>query len=180
MIFLSITDFQKTQALLFAKGLIATHRQPNRFNKDEPTQIRRTYIGKLGEILFFDYMDSQGIKLKEGNMLDTGIGDGLFGEYDFKAPNGATVDIKTASERFHKRIMVPMAQFEHHKKDYYVGVKLDFETDSARIYGYTTKEILAESPTEHFGEGYCKAIELEKLMDLEFIKNLFRGKELDF
>lgn len=180
MILLPISESQKEKAKEFAEGLIATGRQPNRFNQPREIQEERTMIGKLGEILFFDYMQSQGIELNEGNMLDTGIGDGLFGEYDFITPKGETVDIKTASRPFHKRIMIPMAQFEKHKKDYYVGVKLNLETDSARIYGYTTKEILEKNPVEFFGEGKCKAIELEKLMDLSFIKNLFCGKELDF
>ena len=45
-----------------------------------------------------------------------------------------TVDVKTCTKPFHKRIMMPKAQSERYKYDYYVGVKIN--NDIGEVWGY--------------------------------------------
>lgn len=50
------------------------------------------------------------------------------------------LDVKTATEPGHSRIMIPRAQVERHGKAYlYVGVRLNSE-DEAEVFGYCTLE----------------------------------------
>ncbi len=184
MIQLSVTDLQKQRCYNFAKEIIEGNNQFNRFAQTVSIQINRTYVGKLAELIFLDYLNSLGFKIKEGDMFKIYDGQENADTYDFILPNNETIDIKTASLPFHKRIMVPLDQFISLKKDYYVGIKLNFVTEgkniepfniqTAIIYGYTSRENLENKPTENFGEGDCKAILLTELKDINYLVSLFK------
>lgn len=186
MVEIKVTMKQKQRCYNFAKEIIEGNNQFNRFAQSNLTQINRTYIGKLAELIFFDYIKSLGIKINEGDMFKIYEGQKNVDAYDFVLPNNKTIDIKTASLPFHKRIMIPIDQFISLKKDYYVGIRLNFSAidkkiepfsiETAIIYGYTTRKILEKKQTSNFGEGNCKAIELTELKDINYIINLFRNE----
>lgn len=182
----NISPQQIVRCLAFATKIIEDNNQYNRFKQNNATQINRTYIGKLAELIFYDYLVDQGIAVQEGDMFQIFPGAENADGSDFTLPNGKTIDIKTASLAFHKRIMVPISQF-HLKKDYYVGIRLFFDTvgnsrtirpesiTRAVIHGYATRQALENRPTEHFGEGPCKAVLLTSLMPIEGLVEGFRG-----
>ena len=43
---------------------------------------------------------------------------------DFQTSDGKSIDIKTASENYHTRILVPYDQYKNQRKDYYIGVRI--------------------------------------------------------
>ena len=55
---------------------------------------------------------------------------------DFKTSDGKAIDIKTASESFHTRILVPHDQYRQQPKDYYVGVRIFAGEATAEVIGY--------------------------------------------
>ena len=55
---------------------------------------------------------------------------------DFQTSDGKTIDIKTASESYHTRILVPHDQYRNQPKDYYVGVRILPGEATAEIIGF--------------------------------------------
>jgi len=184
MIQVDVSDEEKEKCYQFASKIIGGGNQYNRFGQDSQTQIHRTYIGKLAEYIFLHFLQSRGIDVDEADMFEIWDGPENADDFDFILPNGESIDIKTASLSFHERIMVPIDQFQH-RKDYYVGIKLHFETTNrgrtiipesitrATICGFTTREILEKRPIENFNEGDCKAYQLRLLTDIEELIPLF-------
>jgi hypothetical protein len=179
-----ITSEEKERYLNFATEIIHGQNQFNRFNQSVETQIARTYIGKLAEYVFLHFLHSKGVLYYEGDMFQIFQGQENSDTYDFVTIDNESVDIKTASLPFHSRIMIPMSQF-HLKKDYYVGIKLNFKTEQGKIldlkaiedctiFGYIERLELEMAPVKHFGEGYCKSIELVKLKPIEDLLKKFQ------
>ncbi len=180
----NITQEEKVRCYEFAREIITGGNQFNRFQQNQNTQINRTYIGKLAEYVFLHLLQEQGIDYAEGDMFEIFAGQENADEHDFITANGHSIDIKTASLPFHKRIMVPITQF-HLRKDYYVGIKLNFyniqgrqinpmDIDNCIIHGYVAREILEQQPTQNFGEGDCKAYFLSQLQPIEQLLGEFR------
>lgn len=164
----------------FSESIISSSNQYNRFSKTNRIQIERTFAGKLGEYGFLLFLKQKGISYPEGAMFEVFEGKSNVDAFDFKTLKGKTLDIKVASKPFHSRIMVPIDQFNL-KKDYYVGIKLNFKTDSkdqlilntvnkAEIHGYCLREEMEKTQTKNFGEGPCKHFLLK---DLHSISNIF-------
>jgi len=170
---IEITKEEKGRCLEFARSIISRGNQFNRFNQSSNTQINRTYIGKLAEYIFLHFLHSQGVEYAEGDMFEIFEGEENVDTYDFITARNKTIDIKTASLPFHKRIMIPVSQF-HLSKDFYVGIKLNFlnvndrEIDPmnishCKIHGFIERSIMESQPTQYFGESNCKAYLLDSL-----------------
>ena len=181
---LKITNEEKTRCLNFANEIIKGGNQFNRFNKSKSTQINRTYVGKLAEYVFLHFLNNNGIEYKEGDMFQIFEGQENADTYDFITPNNKSVDVKTASLPFHKRIMVPSSQF-HLRKDFYVGIKLNFnnteghnidpmDIETCQICGYIERSIMERQPSQFFGEGNCKAYSLNDLNPINDLLKLFK------
>jgi len=184
---MEIIEFKRDELVKcyeFSKSIILSNNQYNRFFKNKITQIQRTFVGKLGEYSFLLYLKERGINYPEDGMFEIFEGKTNVDLFDFKTPSGKLIDVKVASKPFHSRIMIPVDQF-HLKKDYYVGIKLDFQTDKnrnliinsvkqAQIYGYCFREELEKSEIKNFGEGACKSIALKNLRNIENIMSLFK------
>jgi hypothetical protein len=179
-----INQLQAKKCHEFATKIITESNQYNRFNKSTDIQIIRTYVGKLAEVVFLEYLLELGVDAEEGDMFEIFAGAENADGFDFTLPNGQTIDIKTASLPFHSRIMVPITQF-HLKKDYYVGIKLyfttlniqeilEFKIDKAVIFGYATRQEFEQMPTANYGEGNCKAISLNALHPISELIKKFR------
>lgn len=180
---IKINDRDKHRCLKFSKSIINSSNQYNRFNKTTRTQIERTYIGKLAELMFLRYLHLNDINYDEGDMFEIFEGQQNTDCYDFITKDGLTVDIKTASKPFHSRIMVPIDQLKV-KKDIYVGIKLNFHSlksnsinpmniNECKIFGFIEYANLISGPTRNFGEGPCKFMHLNKLQPIQTLLKLF-------
>ena len=143
---IKICEYDKQRCLKFAKDIIYSSNQYNRFSQTTQIQIERTYVGKLAELMFLRYLNSNSKSYDEGDMFEIFQGQQNVDSYDFITKEGYTIDIKTASKPFHKRIMVPIDQLNV-KKDIYVGIKLNFSSmngpyinlydiNDCKIFGY--------------------------------------------
>ena len=168
----------------FAKAIIQTRNQYNRFHKNQSIQIERTFIGKIAEYIFLRYLNEYGKDFPESVMFDIFEGQENVDSFDFKTKFGHTVDIKTASKSFHQRIMVPITQW-HLEKDYYVGIRIHTESDGfngpiildsiskATIYGFCNRKQIGSSQTKNYGDGPCKHYLLTDLNNIERLLDQF-------
>ena len=142
----------------------------NRFNKELKERKKRIFFGKIGETIFFNYLISLNKKIDNKDMFKIFIGETNVDNFDFKTIDNQTIDIKTAYENFHHRIIIPEDQFENNKaKDFYVGIKIFYKNKIAKIYGFTTKENLLLNKKQNFGEGYAYWEYLNSLSNIEFL-----------
>ena len=133
-------------------------------------EVERIRAGKLGEIAFAKYLISQG---KEGHgsedMFTIWEGQSNVDKQDFKTADGRSIDIKSAHQPFHVRILVPVDQIEQQPKDFYVGVFVRLNAGEAEIMGYATQKELLGSQVRDYGLGPAYAVFLK---DLQPIDNL--------
>lgn len=175
---IDITPDMKNAALTFAKNIILSDNQYSRLLPEEiqtspnveeqqKIEIQRTYMGKLGELAFAQFLFESGKIVNTDGMLDIYEGQTNVDSFDFITQNGHTVDVKTGFRYKHKRLLVNIEQFDRHPKDYYVAVKIDAaDVDSRRklvdwqnvprahIMGYAEYSFLYKyAPIYDFGEG---------------------------
>ncbi len=60
MIDITIAKADISRCLDFAKNIIQTRNQYNRFHKNQSIQIERTFIGKIAEYVFLKYLNDGG------------------------------------------------------------------------------------------------------------------------
>jgi hypothetical protein len=134
----------------------------NDYNYTNLSDPDRFYVGYLGEFIFLQWCYDNMIDLDYSVNCNGYAGDEDFLLFDLQG-NSITIDIKTASKSYHKKIMMPKAQAEKYRYDYYVAIRLN--DDFGEICGYCTKEDLTET--------FVKIPTLEKnLSELEPIENL--------
>lgn len=175
---ITITPDMKNAALTFAKNIILSDNQYSRLLPEEiqaspnveeqqKIEIQRTYMGKLGELAFAQFLFESGKRVNTDGMLDIYEGQTNVDSFDFITQNRHTVDVKTGFRYKHKRLLVNIEQFDRHPKDYYVAVKIDADdVDSekklvdwqnvprAHIMGYAEYSFLYKyAPVKDFGEG---------------------------
>lgn len=131
---------------------------------------RNSRIGKLGEIAFAKFLRDRG-KMLLGNEDMFTVWNDTFrvDEMDFQTSDGKTIDVKTASETYHKRILVPIDQYQNQRKDYYVGVRIFTGETTAEVIGFA-----AYTELEFFGGGdfpaYARMLDLlhpiDELLDM--------------
>ncbi len=185
MKYIDIKPEMKSNCLDFSAKIIFGNNQYNRLPTTLDKRIERTFVGKLAELSFLYFLRANGINYPEGDMFQIFEGEKNVDGYDFLTNHDETIDIKCASKPFHKRIMVPIDQFENIPKDYYIGVKLDSVIENstrlinvnsinkAIIYGYCTYNDLLDVESQNFGEGLCKAKRLDNLRNINFILEKF-------
>ncbi len=146
----------------------------DRFKKDKEERKKRIFIGKLGDLVFSEFLNSREKKHETKGMLDIYPGTTNVDPFDFiTTKTNETIDVKTAYEDFHTRIMVPFDQFEDGKaKDYYVGIKIDLVLHAAVIFGFTTKAEMGKKKQD-FGEGPAYWVYLNELKPIEGLLELF-------
>ena len=102
----------------------------NRFGYSKEDRIKKLAFGKLGEVAFYEYLKSGGIKTDYRAMFSLLGAD----NYDFIMENGNfTIDVKTI-EKNHKYILQPKNQT---LKDYIVGVQIS--GNMAKILGFINR-----------------------------------------
>lgn len=189
---IDLTPEMKNAALTFAKNIILSDNQYSRLlpaniqasqnvGMQQKIEIQRTYMGKLGEIAFAQFLFESGKKVDTDGMFDIYEGQTNVDPFDFITPSGGTVDVKTGFRAIHTRLLVNMEQFNRIPKDYYVAVKINaMDVDSrqklvdwqnvtqAWILGYAEYGFLDKyAPIYDFGEGPAKWIYYNKLLSID-------------
>jgi hypothetical protein len=128
----------------------------NRFHQNKQIRTERIFYGKLGEVIFLKFLLSRDIFPEVNDMFKVFSGETNVDKFDFITKHGKKIDIKTAYEDYHKRILIPFDQFENEKaKDFYVGIKVNLRYLVAEILGFCDKKKLQENGKINFGEGFA-------------------------
>lgn len=196
MCHISITDQMKQQALQFATDIVNSNNQysrliPNLALNDTTLQqrmeIQRTYVGKLGELAFLEYLNANHIHPNTDDIFTIYQGQNNTDGFDFEI-NGYSIDVKTGFRTIHSRLLINMEQFTRIPKDYYVavllnGVDIDHANKlidlnsitQATIKGYADYNYLnARCPVRNFGEGNAKYIAYNRLLGINRLLNQIR------
>lgn len=193
-----ITEEMKNEALKFAKDIILTDNQYSRLLPTEvwysndvevkkKIEIQRTYMGKLGELVFLQYLTEKGKSVSTKGMFEVYEGQENVDDFDFITRSGKTVDVKTGFRRIHKRLLVNTEQFDGKPKDYYVAVKIDAmdvnseqklvdwdNISNAVIWGYAEYSYMRRSAgIGGFGEGPARWLYYNKLLGIDKLLSEF-------
>lgn len=188
----------RRDALQFAKDIILSDNQYSRLlpeniknSNDVSTQqkieIQRTYMGKLGEIVFLKLLNSKGKIVNTQGMFEIYEGQDNVDSFDFETIDGESVDVKSGFRTIHTRLLVNIQQFDRSPKNYYVGVKLNAQdTNSeqklvdwdnitlATVKGYAEFSYMQKyAGVKDFGEGPARWLPYSKLMGIDRLINLF-------
>ena len=190
-----IDEEMRNAALTFAQKIISSDNQYSRLqpenvhNADDVSkiEIQRTYMGKLGELVFLKLLESKGKTVDTNGMFEIYEGQDNVDLFDFKTAAGRTVDVKTGFRDFHTRLLVNIEQFDRRPKDYYVGVKIDAQdTDqdqklvdwdditTATVKGYAEYSyMLAHAGVRYFGEGPARWLQYSNLLAIDRLLRMF-------
>lgn len=113
----------RRDALQFAKDIILSDNQYSRLlpeniknSNDVSTQqkieIQRTYMGKLGEIVFLKLLNSKGKIVNTQGMFEIYEGQDNVDSFDFETIDGESVDVKSGFRTIHTRLLVNIQQFD--------------------------------------------------------------------
>lgn len=181
-----ITEEMRKQAYDFAHQIESR----NQFNRSEQSMIElieKTYIGKLGELVFLRYLNLMGIKIDAKDIFEIYEGKTKLDSHDFIQKNGKKVQVKTGYLEKHKRLVINARQFKNNPKDIYVGVQLftggkspkilcETDMDSwthACIEGYAFKREIEKTETRNLGKALAHAIAYNKLRDVNDLVKYF-------
>lgn len=142
-----VTTQQKKDAYKWAEWTVMCGGAFNRYNKNLQHQIDKHYIGKLGEIAFYNIATREGIMMDYNEIIKQKF---KHDEYDFLMPNGDfKIDVK-ACKPSHRYLLVPKNQIDRNKNkmDIYVAVVVDEKSGAAEIKGYTWKKDLVKNTDE--------------------------------
>lgn len=192
---INITSSMREISWNFAVNIIKGNNQYNRIlpkevkNNEEIAsliRIQRTYVGKLAECVFLQYLRNNNIDYDAKDMFSIWEGQNNVDKYDFIARNGKRVDVKAAYRDNHHNLVINREQFESDVKDFYVGVKLNAKDSDLNhnliipdsitvglIYGYAERSFLERLPYSHLGESECKKHPLNRLLDAGRLLKLF-------
>lgn len=193
-----IDDKMRKDALKFAKDIILSDNQFSRLlpenirnsndvSLQQKIEIQRTYIGKLGEIVFLKLLKSKGKNINTHGMFEIYEGQDNVDTFDFETRNRDSVDVKSGFRKMHTRLLVNIKQFNNSPKKYYVGVKLDTQdTNSeqklvdwnnitiATVKGYAEYSFMEKyAEVRDFGEGPARWLPYNKLLGIDRLLNMF-------
>ena len=194
-----VDDNMRRVALQFAKEIILSDNQYSRLlpenvrnsndiSMQQKIEIQRTYMGKLGEIVFWKLLESKGKNVDIQGMFEVYEGQENVDSFDFETIDGKSVDVKSGFRTIHTRLLVNVQQFDRIPKDYYVGVKLNAQdTNSgqklvdwnnitlATVKGYAEYPYMQNhAEVRDFGEGPARWLPYNKLMGIDIM--IYKGK----
>lgn len=189
---IDITEGMRNRCLRFAKDIVLTDNQYSRLlpaqiresgdiTEQQKIEVQRTYIGKLGELVFLTLLRIKGKEVNTDGMFDVFVGQENVDGYDFITREEKTVDIKTGFRDIHRRLLVNCDQFENIPKDYYVAVKLNAKDIDSQltlvnwdditvgtIVGYADYDYLSQyARVRNFGEGDAKYLDYNRTMGID-------------
>lgn len=182
-----ITQEMRDVAYKFAYDIEMKNDQYPRLGQNENELVETTYVGKLGELAFLSYLNSNDIFPDTKDLLEIFPGQNNVDSFDFLLRKGHTVDVKTGYLRNHKRLMVNEEQLSQKKKDVYVGVKLLCDGGNPEVAGdipvniWTRAEIEGRATYEEimsmelwdFGKAPARAKKYDDLRPIETLLKFF-------
>lgn len=191
---INIRQEMRNRAYKFSEDIIM---QDNQYDRMRPANIRdigqrntirinRTYVGKLAELCFNEYLNANNIFVNIDDMFTIFEGQNNVDDFDFCLPNARTIDVKAAVFNNHRNLVVPIDQFINTPKSYYVGIKYECPINGndyrlinrdiftrATIRGFCTYDELRNRRIINLGEHDCKAIPLNNLENIRILVNMF-------
>lgn len=191
-----ITSDMREKSWIFAEKIIIGDNQYNRLLpaevKDDKEladliRIQRTYVGKLAECIFLQYLQDNGVNYDDTGMFDIWEGQINVDKYDFITKNNKKVDVKAAYRSNHYNLVINREQFENDAKDFYVGIKLNAKDSPVdkknliipdsitigQIFGYAERSFLERLDYHNLGESDCKKYPLKRLLNIKRLIKLF-------
>lgn len=194
-----ITENMKTEAFDFAKTIILgdnqysrllpnTIRENNDVDMQQKIEIQRTYVGKLGELVFLELLNHKKIQVDTTDMFKIFEGEDNVDKFDFELPNKKTIDVKTGFRSNHTRLVINCEQFNNSPKDYYVAVKLNaHDTDYKNklvdldsiskgcIEGFVEYSFMKQyGNVRDLGEGKAKCLDYSRTMGINILLSKFK------
>lgn len=191
---INITPEMRNMAYEFSENIINGNNQydrmapiyANNYEIRNLVRINRTYVGKLAELCFYEYLQYNDIDVNIDGMFEIYEGQDNVDAFDFNLPNAQTIDIKAAVFNNHHNLVVPIDQFENTPKNFYVGIKficnleqndyrlINHQTfNTAEIKGYCTYDDLRRRRTVNLGEFPCKTYPLNNLQNINNLIRMF-------
>ena len=167
---IDISNQQQIDSYKYAVKIVEIGKAYKRFNETKEQQIERWYLGKLGEIVFFNLLAKNDIHVEYSELFKFEAD-----EYDFIMPNqGLKIDVKTCKP-FDRYLLVPEEQTSNKAEiDIYVAAIVQEEKAIGFIDGYIWKKNLIKNSdpvvSKNMPEGRCYN---SKLSDLKNINKLF-------
>lgn len=191
-----VTSLMKKLAFDFSVNIICENNQYNRLLPAEVNdidiqtrlRIQRTYMGKLAELAFADFLIEKDINFSTSDMFQIYNGQENVDSYDFVKSTGEKIDVKCGFRPIHQLLAINTEQFDSHEhKDYYVAVKLNaVDVDErnklvdlnsvtrAQILGYAEYQYLLEyAPVRDLGEGPARILQYSRLLGIDRLINHF-------
>lgn len=190
-----ITPLMKKLALDFSTDIVIGNNQYNRLLPAEAERIddqiririQRTYMGKLAELAFADFLIERGIQFSTSGMFQIYQGQENVDEYDFVSNTGDKIDIKCGFRSIHRLLAINTDQFDSDKhKDYYVAIKLNaIDTNErlrlvdlnsvthAQILGYAEYQYLLNAEIRDLGEGPARILDYSRLLGIDRLLRMF-------
>ncbi len=165
MSMIRITEKQREDCIQYAQDLIRSGKQYNRYDQPEYTQVKRTALGKMGEVAFYNLLAEVGIETDYKKILTIR---NHADSFDFLMPNGRyKIDIKTIKSN-HKYLLVPKDQSP---KDIYVCVQMSGLEACMVGYKWYNDLILEtdEQLSARMPEGACYNSTLDVLKDVSLL-----------
>lgn len=151
-------------------------------------KAEKMFEGKLGEKVFKAWLRQQGLLFDEDHTSHEEAD-----QYDFLVA-GRTIDVKTFTKDFHKRLLEMVEQYAKNPKDYYVAVRLRFEPftvheragapvfdfsrvsqRTASIVGWASKAEIGRAPIENNGYRDNYRLWLSDLRRIDLLAIELRG-----
>ena len=96
---------------------------------------RKMFEGKLGEKLVKHLLQVSGLPFEEDKSSHTEAD-----SFDFRFPNGRTLDVKTRTQNFHTRTLEMKEQLHRSPKDIYVSVRLFPDEFEGYVIGWASDQ----------------------------------------
>lgn len=185
-----ITSQMKQRSLEFATAIVNSNNQYSRlvpdfalkdFNLQQRIETQRTYVGKLGELAFLEYLNFNNVYPNTDDMFEVYQGQTNTDNFDFNI-NGYSIDIKTGFRTIHSKLLINMEQFIGIPKDFYVAIYLNAidshsnnkiidlnSITEATIKGYADWNYLSNRTDNirDFGEGHAKYHPYNRLLGVD-------------
>jgi hypothetical protein len=151
-------------------------------------KAEKMFEGKLGEKVFKAWLRHQRLPFEEDATSHEEAD-----MFDFRVA-GRTIDVKTFTKDFHRRLLEMVEQYDRTPKDYYVAVRLRFEPFSvtvrtgspvfdfsqihrptSSIVGWASKIEVGQAPIENNGYRDNRRLWLADLHTIDHLASELRG-----
>lgn len=134
----------------------------DRFKLDNSERKNKIIVGKIGEECALKVFNDNQISCLPDETSHKEID-----YFDFISKD-KSIDIKTCSQAFHKRLLVVKDKFDTYKKhDYYIGIRINMARRIAIIYGYANMSDIQTADVENQGYKDNYSILLDDLRPIE-------------